>query len=221
MGNENACMELELLERDLRAHGRFVVRLLSAATDAFAAQDTAGGELVLGLGPDVRAGQQRIDAAAARLLRSRVSELELARRAVAARRVNDELERIAELAASIARLARPPAAGAPVPRGLVEIQDLGEVVRHSLEAALRGVGRCEGELAGPPVVIEALLANATGRTINAVAARSQRPGTREWGLRAMMTVRCLRRVCEHSARIAAQTAYPLATGGPEAVWHAS
>ena len=221
MGNKNACMELELLERDLRAHGRFVVRLLSAATDAFTAQDTAGGELVLGLARDVRAGQHRIDAAAAQLLRSRVSDLELARRAVAARRVNDELEQIAELTASIARLARPPAAGAPVPRGVVEIQDLGEVVRHSLESALRGIGRREGEAVGPPVVIESLLANATGRTINAVAARSQRPGTREWGLRAMMATRCLRRVCDHSARIAAQTGYPLATGGPEAVWHAS
>jgi phosphate uptake regulator len=219
MANENACMELELLERDLRAHGRFVVRLLSAATDAFAAQDTAGGELALGLGRDVRTGQRRIDAAAARLLRSRVSELELARRAVAARRVNDELQQIAELIGSIARLARPPAAGAPVPRGLGEIQDLAEVVRHSLESALRGIGR--GEAVGPPVVIESRLANATGRTINAVAARSQQPGTREWGLRAMMTVRCLRRVCDHSARIAAQTAYPLATGSPEAVWHGS
>jgi hypothetical protein len=108
-----------------------------------------------------------------------------------------------------------------VPRGVIEIQDLGEVVRHSLEAALCGVGRREGEAVAPPVVIESLLANATGRTINAVAARSQRPGTREWGLRAMMTVRCLRRVCEHSARISAQTGYPLATGGPEAVWHGS
>ena len=89
-----------------------------------------------------RAAHARIDAAASRLLAERWEVSAEARRAVAARRVNDALEGVAELALAIARLAQP--AGAAAARAGDELDGLARLVQGT-----RIAGQVAGIAGGP------------------------------------------------------------------------
>jgi phosphate transport system protein len=207
MIRDEAQMELEMLERDLAGHGQFVLRLLRGAVDAFRGADAAMAEVVIGLEQDALTAHGRIDEVASRLLSERWAVPAEARRAVAARRVNDELERVAELALAIARLARPAgvAATAPAVLELDELALAAEACAHgALEAyASRSASRV-AFLVGSDLLVDEAMRDAGA----AVVARAPtHPGGREWAVRAMLTARCLRRISQHAMRIAAQSGF--------------
>jgi phosphate uptake regulator len=211
MSTEASQVELELLERELGARGRMVRRMLCSATESFRAGDVAMGQVVVGLERDLRSSSVLIAAAASRLLTANWQRPADARRAIAARRVNDELDRIGELGMAIARLVRPVAPGAPIPAPVPELDELTLAVAGSLRAAMDAFSLANASQASMLADADVIVGEAIRAAISAIAARTPPQASAEWGLRAMIVVRCLRRISEHSLRIAAHTGY-VATG---------
>jgi phosphate transport system protein len=217
-------MELELLERELDEQGQFVLRLLRGAVEAFRHADAASGEVVTGLEQDVRAAHDRIDAAASRLLAERWEISADTRRAVAARRVNDELEGMAELALAIARLARP--AGSAASPSVGELDELALAAEACAHGALDAFATGSTTRASVLVESDLLVDEAMRDAADAVMAQAPtHPGGRDWALRAMLTARCLGRISQHAMRIAAQAGFAttgtaLDTGSSEAACRA-
>lgn len=204
-------LELELLGRELGARGRMVLRMLCSATDAFRAGDAAMGQVVAGLERDLRSSYVLVDAAASRLLTANWERPADARRAIATRRVNDELDRIGELAVAIARLARPVVPGAVMPAAVPELDELALAVSASVRGSLDAFSHANVPQASVLADADVIVGDAIRAAIAAIAARTLPPAAAEWGVRAMIVVRCLRRMSEHALRIGAQTGY-VATG---------
>ncbi len=213
-------LELELLERELEAHGSTVLQQLRGSVEAFRTADAVAGERAAKLEREVRLAHDRIDAAASRLLAERWEVSTEARRAIATRRVNDELLGVAELATAIAHLAQPSAL-AP---GVMELDELALAAESCIRGAMQAfVSRSPGR-AALLTASEMLVDEAMRDAGSAVLARAPlHPGGREWALRAMLTARCLGRISQHGLRIACQAGF-VATGrepGGEDVCHAS
>jgi phosphate uptake regulator len=208
MTRREAQLELELLERALVEHGDAVLAALRRALEAFRAGDPAlpGTGTALRL----RAAHDRIDAAASRLLAERWEISADARRAVAARRVNDELEGAAELALALARLAQP--AGAAAVRASRELDKLGQIAQVALHEALRAYAICSVGRAAAVAEYDAMAEEALAEVAAALAARAAlAPEAAEATLRGMLAARLLRRASGRALRIAAQVGF-VATG---------
>lgn len=215
-----AHLELELMERELEAHGSAVLQLLRCAVEAFLTADAAAGERAAKMEREVRMAHDRIDAAASRLLAERWEVSTEVRRAIATRRVNDELLGVTELATAIARLAQPSALASEV----VELDELALAAESCIRGAMLAfVSRSPGR-ASLLTALESLVDEAMRDAGSAVLARAPlHPGAGEWALRAMLTARCLGRISQHGLRIACQAGF-VATGrepGGEDVCHAS
>ncbi|MGN6378087.1 MAG: PhoU domain-containing protein [Gaiellales bacterium] len=207
-------LELELLEREVDEQGRFVLRLVRGAVEAFRNADAASAQVVIGLEREVCAAHDRIGAAASRLLSERWEVSAEVRRAVAARRVNDELEGMAELALAIARLARP--AGTVAAPAVVDLDELALAAEACAHGALDAYASRSTSRAGVLVASDMLVDEAMRDAAAAVMARAaNHPGGQEWALRAMLTARCLRRISRHAMRIAAQAGFVTTGKAPE------
>jgi phosphate uptake regulator len=204
-------LELEMLERALVEHGDAVLAALRRAVEAFRAGDPAAAGS--GTALRLRAAHDRLDAAAARLLAERWQVSAEARRAVAARRVNDELEGAAELALAIARLAQP--AGAAAVCASHELNELGQIAQVALHEALRAYAICSAGRAAAVAEYDAMAEEALAEVAAALAARAAlAPGAAESTLRGMLAARLLRRASGRALRIAAQAGFVATGTGP-------
>ncbi len=201
-------LELELLERELEAHGARVLRLLRDAVEAFGTGDEAAGGRAADREPALRAAHGRIDAAASRLLTDSWDVPSETRRAVAARRVNDELWGVAELSIAIARLARP----APLTLAVTELDELALAAESCVRGAMDALVEHKPGMAALLAASGILLDEAMRDAGSAVLVRAPlEPGGHEWALRAMLTARCLGGISQHGLRIAGQAGF-VATG---------
>ena len=125
--------------------------------------------------------------------------------------INLALERIADLAVTIAKLTKLVYAVPPDTKLVEALDEMAtrgeEMLKHSLDAFMNR----DVEAAESLVELDELIDRANRRAVHHLMALGSNPEMREWGLRMIIVSRCLERIGDHCVDIGEQVAY-LVTG---------
>jgi phosphate transport system protein len=203
--------QLAELEAGVQVMGTETAALFQRAIDAIASQDPAACD-------EVVAGDDRVDALYLEIERGIVGLFALQgpvasdlRLLAALLHVDLHLERIADMAVNVAKIARA-ASGLPQnPHVLEQLQTMGAIALTELAAALRAFADRDLGLARQLPAMDEPLDELNRGMLRAVLADAADRGRLEWGVRMHVVSRQIERVGDHAVDIAEQAAY-LVTG---------
>ena len=122
------------------------------------------------------------------------------------------LERVGDLAVSIARLAESTAAGSSVPRVDALIRRMAARAVDSLARAVQALARVDADL-GDQARVEADTVRLMLEDVRAAASEEDVPGDREWITASVLVARHLERVANNAAELGGRVRF-VATGTP-------
>jgi phosphate transport system protein len=202
---------LNEVEASLRAEAELVRRSIRDAVAAFAHHDVALADVVVAADDAVDEVYLRVEEQVQALLaRQQPVAIDL-RRALAALHVNVHLERIADYCVTIAKLARLVANLAvdeQLERGFEEMGlRAEEIVGAAVDCFLTEDVTAAEQLVEQDEAID----SANRQVVQRVLTLTTDESKHEWGLRLILTSRCLERIGDHAVDIGEMTAY-LVTG---------
>jgi phosphate transport system protein len=222
--------ELEQLEADLQAEGALVLRSLRGAMNALTRADLELADEVIAFDDEVDAAYLGIERGIESLLARQTPVAGDLRRVLAVFRVNMHLERMADYAVTVAKLAKLAEGLRAEQRLLDALEEMGDRVEQMIRAALVSFRERDVEQArrltelddavdvsnrrAVEEVLALLPAPAPAEPASALAGGSAEPAAHgadadrvEWGLRMLMASRCIERIGDHAVDVGEQTVY--------------
>ena len=203
--------ELDALQASLLEEGELVLRALRATLNALREQDAELADDVIAFDDEVDRVYFTIEEGVQALLAKQTPVAIDLRTVLAILHDNVHLERMADLAVTIAKLTKL-TANLPADEAIVDgFEEMGARAEQMIRTAL--VSFVHRDLVGAEQLVELdeLIDRANRRVVKHVLELGGDEEQREWGLRMILVSRCLERIGDHCVDLGEQTAY-LVTG---------
>ena len=203
--------DLNTLQATLMEEGDLCARAIRGAMQALRDRDPELGDEVIAFDDEVDSRYLSIEVAVESLLARQTPVASDLRLVLSIIHINLALERIADLAVTIAKLTKLVYAVPPDTKLVEAFDEMAtrgeEMLKISLDAFInRDVAAAESL-----VDLDELIDRANRRAVHHLMALGSNPEMREWGLRMIIVSRCLERIGDHAVDIGEQVAY-LVTG---------
>jgi phosphate transport system protein len=202
-------VELDQLEASLQEEGALVLRVLRGALNALEQRDVELADEVIAFDDDVDALYLQIETGIQTLLARQTPVATDLRLVLAMLHVNLHLERMADYAVTIAKMAKLVADVEPDPPLLVSLQEMGERAEEMIRVALDSFANRDLAQAESLVELDELIDRSNRRFVERVIELVAEPDVREWVLRMVLVSRTLERIGDHAVDIGEQVAYLL------------
>ena len=203
--------ELDTLQASLLEEGELVLRALRATLNALREQDAELADDVIAFDDEVDRVYFTIEEGVQALLAKQTPVAIDLRTVLAILHDNVHLERMADLAVTIAKLTKL-TANLPADEAIVDgFEEMGARAEQMIRTAL--VSFVHRDLVGAEQLVELdeLIDRANRRVVKHVLELGGDEEQREWGLRMILVSRCLERIGDHAVDIGERTAF-LVTG---------
>jgi phosphate transport system protein len=201
--------ELNLLESTLQEEGALVLRILRGALNALESRDIELAEDVIAFDDDVDRRYIKIEEGIQSLLARQTPVAGDLRLVLAILHINLHLERMADYAVTIAKLAKLVPEVDPGPRFIEGFEEMGARCEEMIHVALDSFGNRDLAGAESLVDLDDLIDRANRRVAERILDLGGDPTMREYGLRMVLVSRTLERIGDHAVDIGEQTAYLL------------
>jgi phosphate transport system protein len=203
--------DLDTLQATLMEEGDLCARSIRGAMQALRDRDPELADEVIAFDDEVDSRYLSIEAGVESLLARQTPVASDLRLVLSIIHVNLALERIADLAVTIAKLSKLVYAVPPDTKLIEAFDEMAtrgeEMLKISLDAFMnRDVAAAESL-----VDLDELIDRANRRAVGHLLALGSNPEMREWGLRMIIVSRCLERIGDHAVDVGEQVAY-LVTG---------
>ena len=203
--------DLDTLQATLMEEGDLCARAIHGAMQAVRDRDPELADEVIAFDDEVDSRYLSIEVAVESLLARQTPVASDLRLVLSIIHINLALERIADLAVTIAKLTKLVYAVPPDTKLIEAYDEMAtrgeEMLKHSLDAFMNR----DVEAAESLVELDELIDRANRRAVHHLMAIGSNPEMREWGLRMIIVSRCLERIGDHCVDIGEQVAY-LVTG---------
>jgi phosphate transport system protein len=203
--------QLDRLEAALQDEGRLALRSLRLALDAVRQDDVEVADRVIGLDDEVDEVYREIDAGVQAALAHHPTTVPRVRLALCILRASVHLERIADYAVTIAKLAKLASGLARDEEVFSSLDEMGARAQEMIRAALDSFARRDVVGAESLVHLDEVIDRANIRLVQQLLDVGDEPALRAWGLWMVLASRCLERIGDHAVDIGEQTAF-LVTG---------
>jgi phosphate transport system protein len=202
---------LEQTEAQLQEMGQRVVSAVHGAMRALEERDRELADEVIAFDDEVDSRYLSIEVAAESLLARQTPVASDLRLVLSIIHINLALERIADLAVTIAKLTKLVYAVPPDTKLVEAFDEMATRGEEMLKLSLDAFMNRDVEAAESLVELDELIDRANRRAVYHLMALGSNPEMREWGLRMIIVSRCLERMGDHAVDIGEQVAY-LVTG---------
>lgn len=199
--------ELDQLEAAVHEEGTLVLRALSGALNALVQQDTELADEVIAFDDEVDERYIWIEEGVQGLLARQTPVASDLRLVLSVLHVNVHLERMADLAVTIAKLVKLAPSVAPDRMFVEAFEEMGARAEEMIKVALDAFATRNLEQAESLVDLDELIDRANRRFVQNVLSFGRDPKLHEWGLRMIIVSRCFERIGDHAVDIGERTAY--------------
>lgn len=210
-GSDAARVELDRLEVSLQDVGGLVLRVLRGTLNALVQRDLRLADDAIAFGEEAHGRHHAIGEAIQRLLALQILVASDLRLALAVLHANIALERMADDAATIARLTKLVADVEPDPLLLQSLEETGERAEEMITVALDAFAKRDLEAARSLAGLHEPIVRSNHRFVERAVEIVGEPGKREWLLRMVLVSAALARIAGHAVDVGGQAAY-LVTG---------
>jgi phosphate transport system protein len=201
--------ELDQLEASLQEEGSLVLRVLRGALNALEQRDVELADEVIAFDDDVDRVYLQVEEGIQSLLARQTPVATDLRLVLAMLHINLHLERMADYAVTIAKMAKLVVDVEPDPPLLQSLQEMGERAEEMIRVALDSFADRDLEQAESLVELDELIDRSNRRFVERVIELVAEPDVREWVLRMVLVSRTLERIGDHAVDIGEQVAYLL------------
>jgi phosphate transport system protein len=201
--------ELDQLEASLQEEGSLVLRVLRGALNALEQRDIELADEVIAFDDDVDRVYLQVEEGIQSLLARQTPVATDLRLVLAMLHINLHLERMADYAVTIAKMAKLVVDVEPDPPLLQSLQEMGERAEEMIRVALDSFADRDLDQAESLVELDELIDRSNRRFVERVIELVAEPDVREWVLRMVLVSRTLERIGDHAVDIGEQVAYLL------------
>jgi phosphate transport system protein len=201
--------ELDQLEASLQEEGSLVLRVLRGALNALEQRDLELADEVIAFDDDVDRVYLQVEEGIQSLLARQTPVATDLRLVLAMLHINLHLERMADYAVTIAKMAKLVVDVEPDPPLLQSLQEMGERAEEMIRVALDAFADRDLEQAESLVELDELIDRSNRRFVERVIELVAEPDVREWVLRMVLVSRTLERIGDHAVDVGEQVSYLL------------
>jgi phosphate transport system protein len=204
--------QLDQLEATVQEEGQLVLRAIRGALNTLTHRDPGLADEVIAFDDEVDGRSASVEQQVETILATQAPVASELRLVLAILHVNIHLERMADLAVNIAKLAKLGHAIQPVAPLVIEgFEEMGTRAEEMTRIALDSFANRDLTAAESLVKLDDLIDNTNRRVVQHLAKLEGEEAAREWSLLMIVVSRCLERIGDNAVDIAEQTAY-LVTG---------